>query len=231
MLYPLVKGAGDFESCYLKLTSPTNDEEPLYTFVPNTGIDREDYADSEASMNTPALSKTRSWFKKYQQFLEARSTYRLQMKGAPPFAVYNVGDYTFKPWKVVWPEMSTRFYAAVVGSADVPVVGSRPYVPDHKVYFAAFDDKKAAHYLCGLLNTHMVREWIQSHTVSIQKGDVFKHMRLPEYDKGNGEHTALAKLVEQAHSQHNPAKRAALVSQIEADGEGLLERWIAAGAK
>lgn len=230
MLYPLVKGAGDFESCYLKTNNSSYDDELLYTFVPNNGIDKEDYAQSEALMNSAALSNTRSWFKKYQTLLNDRSTYRLQMKGAPYFAIYNVGDYTFKPWKVVWPEMSSRFYAAVVGSADVPVAGVRPFVPDHKVYYAAFDDKTAAHYLCGLLNTPMVREWVESHIVNIQVGDVFKHMRLPEYSKANATHTALAKLVERAHAQHDPAKRATLVAQIEVDGEIILQSWIAAGA-
>lgn len=231
MLYPLIKGAGDFESCYLKLNDPANEEERLYTFVPNTGIDREIYAGSASAMNAAALGKTRAWFNSYQKILADRSTYRLQMKGAPFFAIYNVGDYTFKPWKVVWPEMSTRFYAAVAGSANVPVVGTRPYVPDHKVYFAAFDDKKEAHYLCGLLNTPMVREWIESHTVSIQVGDVFKHMTLPEFDKADASHVAFAKLVEQAHSQHDAAKRAELVSKIGVDGEAILQKWIDEGAK
>lgn len=137
------------------------------------------------------------------------------MKGAPFFAIYNVGDYTFQPWKVVWPEMSSRFYAAVVGSAIVPTVGTRPYVPDHKVYFAAFDDKEPAYYLCGLLNTPMVREWIESHILTIQIGDVFKHTRLPEFDDKQSGHVALAKLVEQAHSEHDAIRRKALVKKIE----------------
>lgn len=227
LLYPLIKGAGDFESCYLRLKSPAEGAELLYTFVPNTGIDKDHYEESESSMNEAALSNTRGWFKKYQALLNERSTYRRQMKGAPFFAIYNVGEYTFKPWKVVWPEMSTRFYAAVAGSANVPVVGKRPYVPDHKVYFAAFNDKQTAHYLCGLLNTSMVREWVESHTVSIQMGDVFKHMNLPEYDKANTKHAALAKLVERAHGEHNSMKRAELVAQVETDGEAVLKEWIA----
>jgi hypothetical protein len=231
LLYPLLKGAGDFESCYLRLADPAATDEVLFTFLPNKGIDRSDYAESEAAMSTPSLGKTKAWFKKYAALLDARSTYRRQMKGAPYYAVYNVGDYTFQPWKVVWPEMSTRFYAAVVGNAQVPVVGSRPYIPDHKVYFAGFDDKKAAHYLCGLLNTSMVREWVESHTVSIQMGDVFKHMNLPVYEKSNALHVALAKLVEKAHGEHNPTKRAGLVAQVEADGEAVLLGWIAKGAK
>lgn len=231
LLYPLLKGAGDFESCYLRLNNPSAVDEVLYTFVPNIGIDKADYTASEIAMNGVPLKKTKAWFTAYKTLLEARSTYRRQMKGAPFYDVYNVGDYTLQPWKVVWPEMSTRFYAAVAGSSTVPVVGVRPYIPDHKVYFAGFDDKKLAHFLCGLLNTPMVREWVESHTVSIQMGDVFKHMNLPEYDATNPSHVALSKLVDKAHGEHNAIKRAQLVAQVEIDGEAVLTTWISSKTK
>jgi len=226
LLYPLVKGAGDFEACYLRLNNPKRTEEDLYTFVPNRGIGNTDYVFSEAEMNGKELAKTKAWFSGYKTLLNDRSTYRRQMQGAPFYAVYNVGDYTFQPWKVVWPEMSSRFYAAVAGSAMVPIAGKRPYVPDHKVYFAGFDKKKPAYFLCGLLNTPMVREWVESHIVSIQVGDVFKHMRLPEYDETNVLHVALAALVEKAHSEHDETKRAAVVRKIESDGEVILKTWM-----
>ena len=228
LLYPLVKGAGDFESCYLRLNAPDRADERLYTFVPNSGIDKADYAASETAMNSVSLIKTKAWFAAYKALLEVRSTYRRQMKGAPFYGVYNVGDYTFQPWKVVWPEMSTHFYSAVAGSSMVPVVGSRPYVPDHKVYYAGFNDKEPAHFLCGLLNTPMVREWVESHTVSIQMGDVFKHMNLPEYDDMNAGHVALSALVEKSHGEHSAAQRALLVAQVEKVGEAVLAEWILA---
>ncbi|NCN87971.1 MAG: N-6 DNA methylase [Gallionella sp.] len=226
LLYPLVKGAGDFEACYLRLDNPQHSEEILYTFVPNRGIGNTDYAASETVMDGTGLAKTKAWFSGFKKLLNERSTYRRQMKGAPNYAVYNVGDYTFQPWKVVWPEMSSHFYAAVAGSAMVPVVGKRPYVPDHKVYFAGFDSKKPAYFLCGLLNTPMVREWIESHIVSIQVGDVFKHMKLPEYDKADAQHKALSEFVEKAHKEHDAIKRAALVAKIESDGEEILDAWM-----
>ncbi len=225
MLYPLVKGAGDFEPCYLRLSAPQRTELDLFAFLPNTGISGADYTAAEAAMNSPGLQKTKAWFGRYQALLNARSTYRRQMKGAPCYAVYNVGTYTFQPWKVIWPEMSGSFYAAVAGSAVVPLAGTRPYIPDHKIYFAGFDDKMPAHFLCGLLNTPTVREWVESHNVSIQVGDVFKHMQLPEYSPANARHNALAVLVEQAHAEHDATRRAVLVRQIEAAGERLLTTW------
>jgi hypothetical protein len=231
MLYPLVKGAGDFEACYLRLNNPGHAVENLYTFVPNWGIGNTDYVFSETTMNGKELAKTKAWFSGFKTLLNERSTYRRQMKGAPFYAVYNVGDYTFQPWKVVWPEMSSRFYAAVAGSAMVPVAGKRPYIPDHKVYFAGFDEKEPAYFLCGLLNTPMVREWVESHIVSIQVGDVFKHMNLPEFDGKNVGHVALSALVEKAHGEHDAAKRVLLVAQVEKDGEAVLATWTLAKTK
>jgi len=226
LLYPLVKGAGDFESCYLRLNNPSRINEKLYTFVPNEGIGKANYTASEIAMSGASLAKTKAWFSAYKTLLQARSTYRRQMPGAPFYDVYNVGDYTFQPWKVVWPEMSTSFYAAVAGSSIVPVIGSRPYVPDHKVYFAGFNNKEPAYFLCGILNTSMVREWVESHTVSIQMGDVFKHMDLPKYDAKNSAHVALSKLVKKAHGEHDTKKRTLLVTQIERKGEDVLRKWL-----
>jgi hypothetical protein len=226
LLFPLVKGAGDFECCYLRLSNPDAADETLYTFVPNTGIDKEDYVESEIAMNSSSLKRTKSWFLKYRELLSARSTYRRQMIGAPFYDVYNVGVYTFQPWKVIWPEMSTRFYAAVASSARVPVVGLRPYVPDHKVYFVGFSEKEPAYFLCGLLNTEMVCEWLESHTVSIQMGDVFKHLSLPEYESDNHAHDSLSRLVEDCHFEHNLLRRAILVEQIQALGDVILMKWI-----
>jgi SAM-dependent methyltransferase len=226
LLYPLIKGAGDFESCYLRLARPDSNDEILYTLLPNTGIDKADYAASEAAMNSPALKKTSAWFSNYKNLLTARSTYRRQMTGAPCHNVYNVGKYTFQAWKVIWPEMATHFFAAVAGSASVPIIGLRPYVPDHKIYFASFDEEEPAHFLCGLLNTPMVREWVESHTVSIQVGNIFKHLNLPQYDANNLAHIALSILVKQAHGEHNDKKRALLVTQIEREGENVLNNWI-----
>ncbi|MTZ15635.1 N-6 DNA methylase [Pseudomonas sp. JL972] len=226
LLYPLVKGAGDFESCYLRLDDPARSDQKLYAFVPNTGIGGQDYEAADFRMSGAGLRQTSSWFSRYRNLLLNRSTFRRQMPGAPFFAIYNVGDYTFQPWKVIWPEMSTKFYAAVAGQAQVPGACLRPYVPDHKVYFAGFGEKEPAYFLCGLLNCPLVREWIESHNISIQVGDVFKHMQLPQFNRENVLHIKLASLVEAAHNEHESKARSELVRQIEHCGERILRAWL-----
>ena len=233
LLYPLIKGAGDFEACYLNLDAPSiTAAEKLYALVPNKGIAGSDYKVSAADMAAPALAKTRAWFEAYKTLLGARSTYKRNMlpQSAPYWAIYNVGDYTFQPWKVIWPEMSSTFYAAVAGSATVPLAGSRPYVPDHKVYFAGFDEKEPAFFLCGLLNSNYVRDWIQSHTISIQVGDVFKHLTLPEYSSNDPQHLELSRLVELAHNTHVAEDRAILVAKVRRLAGKVLRAWFKATA-
>jgi len=215
LLYPLVKGAGDFEPCYLR-----PQPEPLYAIIPNRGITPAAYLEAARSMPR----RLHAWFRRHQRLLEHRSTYRRQMRGAPYFAIYNVGSYTFLPWKVIWPEIATRFYAAVAGLAAVPGVrGRRPYIPDHKIYYASFARKEPAFFLCGLLNTPVVREWVQSHTISLQVGDVFKHLKLPEYRPDSRVHRALAATVERTHREPDPEARKKLVQHIERLGVSVLD--------
>lgn len=225
LLYPLIKGASDFEACYLKITDPKYNKERLYTFLPNNGISKKAYQDCEDRLSSSNLKKTKLWFKGFEPLLLARSTYRRQMKNAPYQAVYNVGDYTFKPWKVVWPEMSSSFYAAVVGSDKMPLNGERVFIPDHKIYFASFDDKEIAYYLCGLLNTDTVREWLDSHNVSIQVANVFKHLVLPEFDTANCDHVELSELIEKSHNTHDKKARNKVLEKAFSLAEGVLSQW------
>lgn len=228
-LYPLIKGAADFKPCYL---SPAD---KLFAIVPNKGIKKADFHKSESEF--AALKGTKAYLDGFNQapdyLLESRSTYRGRMKqtGAPHYAIYNVGDFTFKPWKVIWAEMSGKFSAAVAGSADVPLVGKRPYVPDHKIFFVAMDKKTEAHYLCGLLNSSTVAEFVESHNVAIQVGDIFKHMRLPVFDAKVRRHVALAEKVERAHNEHDPVVRALLVGDIRVDADYIITGWLASLAK
>lgn len=221
-LYPLIKGAADFDPCYLK---PNSD---LFAIVPNKGIRRSDYQAMEDEYSS--LPLLRDYFDLFTDLLEDRSTWkgRMRANGAPAYAIYNVGEFTFKPWKVIWAEMSGSFSAAVAGKAKVPFMGSRPYVPDHKIFFVALDNKTEAHYLCGLLNSTIVAEYVESHNVAIQIGDIFKHMRLPEFDASDTRHKALAALVETAHGQDDLAKREVTVSKVRAAADKLMIAWLKA---
>jgi hypothetical protein len=134
--------------------------------------------------------------------LEGRSTWksRLQPMDAPFYAIYNVGDYTFARYKVVWAEMSGGIGAAVVSNQRLlNRIGSKPVVPDHKIYFVAADSEDAAHFLCGMLNSEPVSLFVDSFTVKIQVGTICRHLKLPAYDPNNTHHRSLVELSKQSH--------------------------------
>jgi predicted lipoprotein len=215
LLYPLLKGAGDFTACHVHL------KKELYIFVPNSGILVRDYVAAVGALKK--LPETAKYFKHYKSLLERRSTYRLRQKDtAPYYAIYNTGAYTFAPYKVVWAELSTTFQAAVFENGYVPLVGSRPIVPDHKVYFSDFSNRDEAYYVCAILNASIIKEYIESHTIQIQVSNIFKHLSIPRYKKSDKDHCALASLCDRAHSAKTQNARDALLKQMNVIAERIL---------
>lgn len=215
LLYPLLKGAADFSACHVHV------RKQLFMLIPNKGINGADYARAEAAVG--GLKQTKKYLTHYKKLLEIRSTYKLRQKGAPFYAVYNSGVYTFAPFKVVWAELSTTFQAAVFTDAPVPLTGRRPYVPDHKVYFADFTNEDEAHYACGVLNSALVKEYVESHTIQIQVSNIFKHLSIPRYNAKNANHKTLARASKEAHAAKTQAKRDVSLKQIEIIAELVLK--------
>lgn len=214
LLYPLLKGAADFSACHIHVS------EQLYVLTPNRGINRSDYVAAENLLET--LPQTKKYFDHFSPLLSRRSTYRLRQMGAPPYVVYNAGTYTFAPYKVVWAELSNKFEAAVVTESDVPLIGKRPYVPDHKVYFADFVDEDEAHFVAGILNSTLIQEYIESHTIQIQVSNIFKHLSIPEYDSGNTDHRRLVRVTKDAHEAKSAKERQVLLREIDTIADGIL---------
>jgi hypothetical protein len=214
LLFPLLKGAGDFSACHLHV------EEKLYILIPNKGIQQADYAAAISEMKH--LKSTEKFFRAFEPLLSNRSTYRLRQKGAPYYVVYNSGAYTFAPYKVAWAELSAKFEAVVVTKANVPLTDKRPYVPDHKIYFVEFNDAATAYFVCGLLNSCLVREYVESHTIQIQVSNIFKHLKLPRYDEKNQTHRRVADLCRDAHTAASAAQREELLAKMNKEAEAVL---------
>jgi hypothetical protein len=96
----------------------------------------------------------------------------------------------------------------------VPLVGERVYIPDHKIYFADFASEELAHYVCSLLNSSLVREYVQSHTVQIQVSNIFKHLSLPSFDSNDGDHRRAAHLSREAHSAERNKTRTETLAEM-----------------
>ena len=220
LLYPLVKGAGDLKRCYY---SP---EHELCAIIPNRGISSNEYhlAQNTIERQNPQLYR---YLRTYRQQLQERSTYRTRMASAPFYSIYNVGEYTFKPWKVMWAEQPGNrvFPVVVVHNRYIHGLGDKLLIPDHKIYFVEFDESTPAYYLCGLLTCTRVQRFIRSFHVMLQVGDLFKHMNLPRYNPSDLRHIQLAELVKEAHLETNDFHREALISQISELGNAIIQSW------
>ncbi|WP_220491127.1 Eco57I restriction-modification methylase domain-containing protein [Pseudoalteromonas sp. SG43-4] len=206
LLFPMVKGASDFSAYKF---SPKRD---LYHLVPNEAITKKILLDAEERLEND-FPETYKYLQTYEDLLLDRSTYKARLSKYAFYHIYNVGSYSFAPYKVMWAEQSGTFKAAVCSSKDVPLMGDRPYVPDHKVYFVDCSSKVAAHYLCGLLNCSLVKHYIESHTISIQVSNIFKHLELPKLDGTCKSSLRLANISELLHGLEENNERQVLLSE------------------
>lgn len=220
MLYSLIKGAGDLAVCSF------NPAHELCAIVPNYGITETALSQAQTctEQQNPNLYQ---YFRVYERQLKKRSTYRTRMTGAPFYSVYNVGEYTFAPWKVVWPEQpgDSGIPVAVVSSRTLPGIGDKIIIPDHKIYFAGFQRPEPAYYLCGLLLCDRVQQFIRSYHIMLQVGDIFKHMRLPEYSPETSVHNELSDLVVAAHNEPDTERKQLLLAESSDIAGRILDQW------
>lgn len=191
LLYPLIRGREVGRFSYAM-----ND---LYILIPNTHYDQ---MEDEEAFNRRYRNAFR-YFARNQGLLERRATYRRYLRRRPFYAIYDVGDYTFSPFKVVWMEQQNprEFRASVISTFRHSRVPQRIIVPDHKLYMLSLDDETEAHYVCGVLNSRHLRRILGGFLAGKQIGtNVFRYVRVPVFVEGDEMHRRIAEISRQAHA-------------------------------
>lgn len=140
------------------------------------------------------------YFKQFEDELRSRSGYQkyLEPSGNPFYSVYNVGIYTFAPFKVVWPNIGSEINAAVISSHQDKVL-----IPEHVLTMVPFEDETEAHYVCALINSAPSNFAVQAYSTRGSKSfgtpHVLDHVNIPVYDSQNQAHIKLANLSRAAH--------------------------------
>ena len=134
--------------------------------------------------------------------------------------MYNVGPYTFAPFKLVWREQTSSFAAGVIDVFEGKVV-----VADHKTMMVPFELDMEAHFCCACLNNSVASSLIRSYTVSTQiNTHVLRYFFVPRFDRSNKGHERLAKLSKEAHQLKEAGKQKELTNleqQIDQAAAGL----------
>jgi hypothetical protein len=169
----------------------------------------------------------------YAEQLGKRATYKRYLQQLPIYSIYCVGDYSFAPYKVAWPEQQDpqAFRAAVIGAVgEQAIIPNRVVVPDHKLYFVASHSLDEAHYLCAFLNSRPVRQWLGGFLLSRQIGtSIFEFMRLPRFDAQSVEHQRLVRISQDAHAARQGQVETALLSGTLEDETDQIVQAIVSG--
>jgi hypothetical protein len=142
----------------------------------------------EAAMQAQ-LPKTYAYLKQFEDELRGRSGFKQYFaKTAPFYSVYNVGPYTFSPFKVCWMRVSNDLHAAVTIQERV--------IPDNSLVAVSVLTQEEGHYVCALLNSAIASYLIKSFSVpgngSWGSPHILKKICIKAWDKADKTHRALA---------------------------------------
>jgi hypothetical protein len=171
----------------------------LITHLPGMGLK----AIPEKEMQTD-YPRTYGYLKRFEEVLRERAAFKRYftrkdkngriVETGPFYSMFDVGTYTFAPWKVVWREVAHTLDAAVA-----PPFDDKPTVPDHTLILIDCASNEEAHYLCAALNSSPVRLGVQAYIVLHPDPHILEHIRIPRFDPKNPVHCRLAELSMQAH--------------------------------
>lgn len=121
--------------------------------------------------------------------------------GATFYSQYNIADYSFSRYKVVWKRMASDIVAAVISQHKTPF-GYKTIIPTDTTSLFAAGNESEAHYLCAVINSTPVREFIKSYS-SAGRGfgapSVMSHVGIPKFQPENKLHQKLAQLSKTLH--------------------------------
>jgi hypothetical protein len=145
-------------------------------------------------------NKTWQYLKAMKPHLEKRKMYDLSRKQLAFYSLFESGPFLHAPYKVVWKEIASGLQCAVVSNCELPGLGKKVIIPDHKLVIVPFKRKEPANYLCAALNSTVARFLASTYIVSTQIGShVLEFVRVPEFDDANEVHTRLAELSAECH--------------------------------
>lgn len=135
----------------------------------------------------------------FRKILVDRGTYKKHYSNVhvPEYVLYNIGEYTSAPYKVVWKALASKGMEACVLSQH----HGKLIVPDHNNVMVPFDEELEAHYVCSILNSKIIGKFIDSYISWFKSSHILENINIPKYDCDNVLHRTLAELSLKAHQK------------------------------
>ena len=154
--------------------------------------------------------RTFSYLGLFRKELLSRAAYKKYHADTdnPFYSQYNIADYTFARYKVVWKRMANDLVAAVI-SQEKTKFGWKTVIPTDTTSLIAMKNEDEAHYVCAILNSVVVRRFIKSYS-SAGRGfgapSIMEHVGIPKFDKNNTVHKRFSELSKVLHRLREKGK-------------------------
>lgn len=191
LIYPTVRGS-DIERWKIK--------PEIFVIFPMNALKKEPYSELEMKQRWP---RTYGYLRRFRPDLEARGSRAAKMLAQRTafYAMLGYGPYTVARYKVIWKRMTNDIIAAVISQHKTPY-GYKTTIPLGTTSFFSSDNESEAHYLCVIINSNPVRDFIKSFS-SAGRGfgtpSVMKHVGIPKFDRKNRLHQKLTKISKKCH--------------------------------
>jgi len=168
--------------------------------VPQNPRKRKPYSKDWMTQNIPL---TYAYLIEFKNVLLSRGsrTIRELAEKTEFYAMFGIGEYTFAKYHVVWKRMASNMSAVVLSSIKTDF-GVKTLVSTDTTAFFAVDNKDEAHYLCAILNSGIVNNFIKSFSAAgrgFGTPSIMNNLAIPLFNNNNKTHKKLAELSEKAH--------------------------------
>lgn len=191
LIYPAVTGAdinrwGIKPSAYIVMTQDPSKSQPI-----NENIMKESYPRTYTYL-THFKSQLLNRGSRIVRTLAERTAF---------YAMFGIGPYTVANYKVVWKRMANDIVASVTSQHKTPF-GYKIVIPTDTTALFAAKSEDEAHYLCAIINSPTVREFIKSYS-SAGRGfgapSVMDNVGILKFDPKNPIHIELSSLSNKLH--------------------------------
>jgi hypothetical protein len=168
-----------------------------------------------------AAPMTLNYLSFYRDYLVDRPLYkRWGAMTGQYYAVFNIGPYSFSPFKLCWARSSRKFQCCVLSDHEDPQLGSIRLDPNNKVSFIAVDDYRLAHFYCGLLNSRFNSALMESSTSGEFHQESLNIVPFVEFDSRSDIHHRISSISIELH------RSVAALGSVDIALENELERLV-----
>lgn len=191
LVFPAI-GGGEIKKFGIK--------ENFYLLIPQNPKEQKPYTEKWMLERTPL---TYAYLKQFERILRTRGSRAVKelAKKTEFYAVFGVGKYTFAKYRTTWKQMGTKLISVVLSRITTDF-GVKPIIPSHTAAFFATNNKDEAHYLCAILNSEIVNNFIKSFSAAgrgFGTPSVMENLAIPKFNPENRIHITLTELSERAH--------------------------------